>query len=133
MVAQYALAQMSVTKKHRRRPYVLSLRGYGTDVRLDIDRAAARRLLAWIGQDFGEWIEFEPTPVSSPAPPPPAPTHREIEVVSTAHMEPDARHAFHHEHAPEALRSLYRELCDQLLDDAQIALDEEKRRRSTAS
>jgi hypothetical protein len=119
---------MTKTKRRRRRPYALSLRGYGADVRLDIDRAAAVRLLAWIGQGFGRSSDL-----AAPYVPPPALPPKHGEIVLASHVEADARHAFHHEHAPEVLRALYSELCDQLLDDAQIALDAEKQRRASAS
>jgi len=56
-----------------------------------------------------------------------------IQVVHPTQMDPETLHRYHHEHAPGALRELYRTLCDQLLDDAQAALNEEKARRADAS
>lgn len=52
---------------------------------------------------------------------------------SPSDLSHDELHAFNHKNAPGALRALYQTLCDDLLDDARMALDEEKRRRSDAS
>ena len=97
-------------------PCVVSLRGPGIRLQLEIDRRTCVELAAMVA-----------TIAHANA----APEQRAAPV--SLELSPDELHDFNHRHAPDALRALYKTLCDDLLGDAQLALDEERRRRTNAS
>jgi hypothetical protein len=117
-----------MAKKDKSRPLlpcVVSLRGPGIRLRLEIDRPTCVELAAMVATIVHANVAPSPEPSAvavsaSVLPPSPELNH-------------DERHAFNHRFAPDALRELYKTLCDDLLGDAQLALDEEKRRRAGAS
>jgi hypothetical protein len=114
------MAKMAKKEKSRPAgPCVVSLHGPGVRLRLEVDRRTCLELavmIATIANDASEQL----APISAVISP-------------SSELSPEEQHAFNHRHAPEALRGLYKTLCDDLLGDAQQALDEEKRRRTNAS
>lgn len=110
-------------KSRPSRSYVVSLRGPGVCLRLEIDRPTCIELAGMVATivHANSTSEQPSTPVSAPLLP------------SSPELSHDEQHAFNHRFAPDALRGLYKTLCDDLLGDAQLALDEEKRRRTNAS
>lgn len=105
------------------RPCIVSLRGPGIRLRLEIDRPTCVELAAMVATIVH----------ANSAPAPEQPSAPGSVLPSTSDLSHDDRHAFNHQFAPDALRELYKTLCDDLLGDAQLALDEERRRRTNAS
>jgi hypothetical protein len=105
-----------------RRPYTVSLCGPGIRLRLETDRHTCLELAEIVtvivhGNATGQSsASTDPSLLPSPS-----------------DLDHDELHAFNHKNAPGALRALYETLCDDLLDDARQALDDEKRRRAEAS
>jgi hypothetical protein len=100
----------------KRRPYVLSLSGPGARLRLELDRTSFTYAMAWVGGLFGG-----------------EPPRDDDDDDDDEDLSLEEAHALDHEHAPVALREMLKGLCPELLEDAEQAIAEEKRRRIEAS
>jgi hypothetical protein len=99
----------------KRRPYVLSLSGPGTKLRLELDRHSFAHAMAWVGGLFGGG------------------EHEHGDGDDFEDLDTEEQHMRTHEQAPVAIRAMLKGLCPELLEDAEQAIAEEKRRRIDAS